>query len=217
MRSLGCIINDVADRDLDRHVKRTHMRPLATGELSLRAVLVYGGIIALIPLYICIVILPRTAQYVAGVAFLALLAYPFTKRFTHYPQFFLGLAYTSGLLIAWLCFETSIPSTLIWLYAAGVLWTVLYDTVYAFQDVDDDIAYGNKSTAVRFKKYPKFFIFVCGVGMMLCLTCAERSLLCRAWVAFSLLWIIIRWDPKDSTNCMKRFKECAWLSIWGIL
>jgi 4-hydroxybenzoate polyprenyltransferase len=148
-RSAGCIINDYFDRDFDRSVERTKLRPLASGEVTVREAMgvlvanLMGGLYVLTQLPLPALVATFGILPVAAL-------YPLAKRYTRYPQFVLGLAFNSGVIIGAL---TVAPTNFAWLptllmYGAGVSWTLVYDTVYAFQDISDDKKLGLKSTAI---------------------------------------------------------------------
>jgi 4-hydroxybenzoate polyprenyltransferase len=148
MRAAGCVVNDMLDRDLDARVARTADRPLARGDLTLLQALIFLALLLTLGLAV-LVQLPRDAVAV-GAASLGLVAlYPLMKRITHWPQAFLGLTFNWGVLVAWAAAGSGPPWPAIALYAAGICWTLGYDTIYAHQDKKDDILVGVKSTALR--------------------------------------------------------------------
>jgi 4-hydroxybenzoate polyprenyltransferase len=146
-RSFGCIINDLTDRKLDAHVARTRTRPLASEELSPRIAIIAAIILALLAL-ILVLLLPPMALYVACLAVPMILVYPWMKRVTWWPQIFLGLTFNLGALIGWVGVTGTIDLPALWLYAASVVWTFGYDTLYAHQDREDDSRLGIKSSAL---------------------------------------------------------------------
>jgi 4-hydroxybenzoate polyprenyltransferase len=149
MRAAGCVINDYADRHIDGQVKRTHQRPIATGEVSPREALVLFGVLCLIAFGLVLMTDPLTIQLSIGGLVLAA-SYPFMKRYTHLPQVVLGAAFAWGIPMAYAA-EAGRLSDHMWLiYLAVVLWTVVYDTFYAMVDRDDDLRIGVKSTAILF-------------------------------------------------------------------
>ncbi len=153
-RSLGCVINDWADRRIDVHVERTRFRPLANGEVSSRAALGLAVFLGAASLG-CLSVLPvRTWPYAALAAFL-MVVYPFTKRWVPFPQAFLGLAFASSIFMIAAVFQRPIP----WdLYAAAALWPLAYDTQYALMDREDDLRIGVRSTAVALGAWAPWFI-----------------------------------------------------------
>ena len=149
MRSAGCIANDLADRDFDRHVARTRDRPLTSGAVSVREAVVLGLLLALASF--ALVLQTNTLTVWMSVAGLALTAvYPFMKRFTHLPQFGLGFAFSWGIPMAFTAERGELPPALWLVFTAAVLWSVVYDTFYAMVDRDDDIRIGIRSTAILF-------------------------------------------------------------------
>jgi len=145
MRGAGCVYNDIVDRDLDRQVARTRDRPVASGRVSVCAAWVWLMILALCALPVLLA-LPTLAAGVAVASLALVAAYPFMKRVTWWPQAWLGLTFNWGVLVGWLAVAAPAPAMFL-LYAAGVFWTLGYDTIYALQDIEDDALAGIKSSA----------------------------------------------------------------------
>ncbi|MFT4961612.1 MAG: 4-hydroxybenzoate polyprenyltransferase [Paracoccaceae bacterium] len=149
MRGAGCTWNDISDRDIDAQVERTRSRPIPSGQVSVRQSVIWMAIQALLAL--CILLTFNRAAIALGVLSLFPLAiYPFAKRFTWWPQVFLGIAFNWGALLAWTAHTGALQMPAVILYAAGVFWTLFYDTIYAHQDTEDDALIGIKSTARLF-------------------------------------------------------------------
>ena len=148
MRSAGCVYNDIVDRDLDKRVERTRLRPLASGRVSLRSAWVLTAILCAIGL-IVLLQLDRTAQIVALASLALVAAYPFMKRLTWWPQAWLGLVFSWGALVGWPAVTGELETPALWLYAGTVAWVIGYDTLYAIQDKEDDALIGVKSSALR--------------------------------------------------------------------
>ena len=146
MRSAGCVYNDIVDRDLDRSVERTRLRPLASRRVSVRAAWVLVLALCLLGLAV-LVQLDRAAQIVALVSLALVAAYPFMKRITWWPQAWLGLVFAWGALVGWLSVTGSLDVPALWLYAGTLAWVIGYDTLYAIQDVEDDALVGVRSSA----------------------------------------------------------------------
>ncbi|HVY13546.1 MAG TPA: 4-hydroxybenzoate octaprenyltransferase [Alphaproteobacteria bacterium] len=146
MRAAGCAVNDVLDRELDRKVARTKTRPVASGEISVAGALIFAGVMTLIGLAVVSQMGPL-ALILAAASLPLVLIYPLMKRFTWWPQAFLGLTFNWGALVASAALKNDITFPSLILYAAGFFWTLGYDTVYAFQDAGDDVKAGIKSTA----------------------------------------------------------------------
>ena len=160
MRSAGCIINDMVDKEIDKNVYRTALRPLASGNISL----IEASILLFILLFLSLLILLQFKFFTMIIGLLSIpfvILYPFAKRFTHFPQIILGLIFSWGILIVAYEFNQKINLNHIVLYIACVFWTVGYDTIYAYQDKVDDIKNSIKSTAVFFDQNGKFFVFIC--------------------------------------------------------
>ena len=146
MRSAGCVYNDIVDRDLDRQVERTRLRPLASGRVSVRNAWTLAAGLSLIGLVVLLQ-LPRVAQGVALISIFPVAAYPFMKRITWWPQAWLGLVFSWGALVGWpaVTGEFAMPALLLWL--GSIFWVIGYDTLYAIQDIEDDELVGVKSSA----------------------------------------------------------------------
>jgi len=157
MRSAGCIINDIFDHKFDQEVSRTKNRPLAAKIVSFEEALLLLGLLLLLSFTILLQFNNKTIASGFFGLFLAVL-YPLTKRFTYFPQLFLGAAFNFGILMASLALIGDIGIETFTLYASCIVWTLLYDTVYAFQDIEDDLRIGVKSSAIAFSKKPKFFL-----------------------------------------------------------
>ena len=157
MRASGCIINDIADRNLDAHVARTQNRPMATGAISTPQALIAFGLLT-----VCAFALVLTLNYFTILLSLPAVAlaisYPFMKRFTHFPQAVLGIAFSWSIFMAFAAQANHIPWITWPLFLSGALWTIIYDTEYAMVDRDDDIRMGMKSTAIVFGQYDRLII-----------------------------------------------------------
>jgi 4-hydroxybenzoate polyprenyltransferase len=175
MRSAGCAINDYADRDFDRHVKRTENRPLTSGQiraweaLAIAAALSFIAFLLILPLNALTKTLSVAALLVAG-------SYPFTKRFFAIPQAYLGIAFGFGIPMAFAAVQDHVPPLAWIMLLANVFWSVAYDTEYAMVDRDDDIEIGIRTSAITFGRFDVLAILICyaitlaiyaGIGMML--------------------------------------------------
>lgn len=165
MRSAGCVINDYADRKIDQFVERTQHRPITSGEISPKnALLLFFGLIVLA---FALVLLTNllTVQLAFIAAFLATL-YPFTKRWTHLPQFVLGCAFAMSVPMAFSASSDVVPSSAWWVFSATLIWTVIYDTMYAMADRDEDLKIGVKSTAVLFAQYDRLILAILQIALI---------------------------------------------------
>jgi 4-hydroxybenzoate polyprenyltransferase len=213
MRGAGCTINDIADRKFDVQVERTRNRPIASGRISVMHALVFlAG-----QLLVGLIILLQFNRYSIGLAIcsLAIVAiYPFTKRFTYYPQVILGLAFNWGALVGWTSTFGSLSIAPILLYAAGVSWTLAYDTIYAHQDKEDDVLIGVKSTALKFGETTPLFL-VAFFATTLALFLASCVVVHASWpayigiviAAFHAVWQVARFDGDEPKLCLKLFKS----------
>ena len=156
-RSAGCVINDYADREIDKHITRTRDRPITTGEISPKAALLL--FIALGLIAFALVLLTNTLTI--KISFIAIglaVLYPYTKRWTNLPQLILGLAFAMSVPMAFSAQTGTVPASAGWIFLATILWTLIYDTLYAMADREEDLKIGVKSTAILFAKYDQIFI-----------------------------------------------------------
>ena len=213
MRSAGCVYNDIVDRDLDRRVERTRLRPLASGRVSLLSAWVLIGLLCLFGLLVLLQLNP-VAAIIALISIAPVAAYPFMKRITWWPQAWLGLVFSWGALVGWPAVMGSVdwPALLLWL--GSVAWVVGYDTLYAIQDIEDDALVGVKSSARRLGKNAPL-----GVGLFYAIALlfwATAIWLVRPdWVA--LLALVpaslhlanqaLRADPRDGELALRLFRS----------
>ena len=170
MRSAGCAINDIADRNFDPHVDRTKDRPLASGRMSLGQALTVFLLTVLLALFLAFY-LNRLAFILTPFCLFFVILYPFTKRFISVPQLFLGIAFGWGSIIVWAAVKDRLDMTAFLIFFATVAWAIAYDTVYAMMDIDDDLQLGVKSSAIFFGSYVKeavalFFIITLALLIM---------------------------------------------------
>jgi 4-hydroxybenzoate polyprenyltransferase len=159
MRSAGCIFNDIVDKDLDKKVYRTKLRPIASGKISVKKSFLYVIFLCFFAFLILIQFNFLTIALGLMSMFLAF-AYPFMKRITYWPQLFLGLTFNWGIIMSWAAINSSISYEIIMFYIAAIFWTLGYDTIYGAQDMKDDEIIGIKSTTIKFKKNIKLFISI---------------------------------------------------------
>ena len=160
MRSAGCIINDIFDRDIDKKVTRTKERPIASGQISVKIGLFYSASLCLLALMVLLNFNKLTILVALGSMPLAFL-YPLIKRYTYWPQLFLGFTFNYGLILGWICIRNNLDVTPIVFYLGAIFWTLGFDTIYGFQDMKDDEIIGIKSTSIKFKNNPKNFLSLC--------------------------------------------------------
>jgi 4-hydroxybenzoate polyprenyltransferase len=169
MRSAGCVYNDIIDRKIDSKVKRTHERPIAKGEISVRQ----GWLVIFFLIFFSLIILYQfnLNSIIFGLSSgILVAAYPFMKRITYWPQLFLGITFNWGVILAWLALENKFSFTPMLLYCSAIFWTLGYDTIYGMQDIKDDLKIGIKSTSIKFEKKIKIFLSICylaSIGFLL--------------------------------------------------
>ncbi|TVP54582.1 MAG: 4-hydroxybenzoate octaprenyltransferase [Halomonadaceae bacterium] len=220
MRAAGCVINDYADRDLDGHVKRTRERPLATGRISPNEAI--GLFVILITLAFLLVLLftNTLTLYLAFGGVLLAFIYPFMKRYTHLPQLFLGAAFSWAIPMAWAAQSNEI-SQLAWLlFAANLVWTVSYDTLYAMVDRDDDVRIGIKSTAVLLGDADRPMIGILqGLVIIMLLLAGQQAQLGMFFhlglAAMACSFIYQQWLIRDRERlaCFRAFLNNNWAGL----
>ena len=214
MRSAGCIVNDIVDRKYDIRVKRTKNRPIASGKVSVKLGLIYSLLLCLIAF--CVLINFNYFTIVAALASMPLaFTYPLMKRFTYWPQLFLGITFNYGLILGWTSITSEINIIPIVFYLGAIFWTLGYDTIYGFQDIKDDEIIGLKSTSIKFKKNPKKFLFICySIFFSSLLTIGYLMELNKYFFVFSaftfihLFYLQIKkLNIQNSSSCLSAFKS----------
>ena len=212
MRSAGCIVNDVVDKDIDKKVQRTKNRPIANDLISVKLALVYVFILCILAFFILIQF--NTLTIILGFAsmFLAF-TYPFMKRITFWPQLFLGLTFNWGIVMAWVAMTNGFSFEIIKLYVAAIFWTLGYDSIYGVQDIVDDEIIGIKSTSVKFKKNIKLFVSICYLlssSLIVSLFYNQFGLnsFTILFIIFilSLMYQVIKFKKNSPEKCLQAFK-----------
>ena len=219
MRGAGCTWNDILDKDFDALVERTRSRPIPSGQISIWSALVWMFVQALLALIILLTF-NKVSILIAISSIILVAIYPLSKRFTWWPQFFLGLTFNWGVLVGYSAIKEYISLTAFILYLAGVSWTLFYDTIYALQDLKDDTTIGVKSTARLFGEDTKFWLVI--FLLMFCLLTSIAVLTSNAdrgiaritviilGISFLLAHLVIqvtRLDTKSSQSSMKTFRS----------
>lgn len=215
MRGAGCTWNDVTDRDIDGSVARTRSRPIPSGQVTVRGALIWMVAQALVSFAILLTF-PGAAIALGVLSLLPVAIYPFAKRFTWWPQVFLGLAFNWGALLAWTAQTGALAWPAVWLYLGGIAWTLFYDTIYAYQDVEDDALIGVKSTARRFGDRPMPWLRGFAGATVGCLTLAAITALeagpatvalMGVWaMGWHLAWQMTQLDIADPAACLRLFR-----------
>lgn len=219
MRSAGCVINDYADRKIDKHVERTKNRPITSGKVSPREALILFSVCVLIA-FILVLFLNQLTLLLSIVALLLAAIYPFMKRYTHYPQIVLGMAFSWAIPMGFSAQLNQVPDIAWLLYFVTILWIVSYDTMYAMADREDDLRIGVKSTAIIFADKDKLIIgilqlaFLTGMLMLALLLNGGIFFYLGILVAglFSLYQqYLIR--NREEKSCFQAFLNNNWLGM----
>ena len=213
MRSAGCIVNDIVDKDFDKKVFRTKKRPIASERISISKSLIYVIMLCLIAFLILIQFNLLTILLGMSSMILAF-SYPFMKRFTYWPQLFLGLTFNWGIIMAWTSMNNVISFEIVLLYIAAIFWTLGYDTIYGAQDIADDEVIGLKSTSIKFKKNIKVFVCISYSITLLLLMYLFMEKIGKNMFSFllllfaiSLIYQLINFNKNAPETCLNSFKS----------
>ena len=214
MRSAGCIVNDIFDKEFDKKVLRTKQRPIASGQVSIKLGLIYTLILCFLALLVLINFNTLTIIVALGSMPLAF-SYPLMKRYTYWPQLFLGITFNYGLILGWICIKNQIDIIPIIFYLGAIFWTLGFDTIYGFQDIKDDEIIGIKSTSIKFKKNSNLFLTIC--YLIFTTTLIIVGLFMNFNMIFYFFMIIpifhlffyqiYNFDPKNPKNSLKIFRS----------
>ena len=220
MRSAGCIVNDIVDKDFDKKVERTKNRPIASGKISVKLGIIYSIILCGLA-FLVLINFNKYTILMALVSMPLAFTYPLMKRFTYWPQLFLGITFNYGLVLAWISINNSISIVPIIFYIGAIFWTLGYDTIYGYQDIKDDEIIGVKSTSIKFKNNPKIFISLCYVFFLISLITV--GILINFKILYHITLIItffhliiyqIKYLNVDEPNqCLKKFKSNNFLGL----
>ena len=220
MRSAGCIVNDIVDRKFDKKVFRTKNRPIASGKVSVFRGLIYSLTLCSIAFLVLIQFNLLTITLALGSMPLAF-SYPLMKRYTYWPQLFLGITFNYGLLLGWTSITNEITFIPFVLYVGAIFWTLGFDTIYGFQDIKDDEIIGLKSTSIKFKSNPYRFLKICYsiflsslliIGFLIKLNLFYFILLIT--VALQMFYFQLnKLDIKKTESCLKIFKSNNFLGL----
>jgi 4-hydroxybenzoate polyprenyltransferase len=226
MRGAGCTLNDIVDRDFDGRVARTRLRPIPSGAVSVAGAVLFMALQLAIGAAVLASLTPTAIAL--GVLVLVLIAtYPFMKRVTYWPQFFLGLNFNWGALMGWAAVRDGLAAPALLLYLGGIAWTLGYDTIYAHQDKEDDVLIGVKSAAIALgrRTRPFLFLFYAAAVALWGAAGAADGLGRAFWaglalVAVQLFWQAARVDIDDPGDCLAKFKSnrvAGWLLLGAIV
>ena len=214
MRSAGCIVNDIVDKDFDKKVERTKNRPLASGKISIKLAIIYSIVLCLIAFLVLINFNLFTILLAMASMPLAF-TYPLMKRYTYWPQLFLGITFNYGLILGWTAIKGEIDIIPIIFYFGAIFWTLGYDTIYGYQDIKDDEIIGLKSTSIKFKNNPKKFLFI-SYSLLFILFLVGGIFMEFNYFYYLLLILPLThlfffqmriFNLKDPSSCLKAFKS----------
>ena len=220
MRSAGCIVNDILDKEYDKKVERTQNRPIASNNISVKVGILYSATLCFLALLVLLNFNKITIILALGSMPLAF-TYPLMKRFTYWPQLFLGITFNYGLILGWTAITSQINLIPVLLYFGAIFWTLGYDTIYGYQDIKDDEIIGLKSTSIKFKNNPIKFLSLCYLVFLIIILII--GLLMDLNKFFYVIFIIIflqmfyfqikKLDIENKFSCLKIFKSNNFLGL----
>ena len=220
MRSAGCIVNDISDKKFDKKVFRTKNRPIAASKISVGLAFFYSSLLCFLAFFVLINFNYLTIFLALGSMPLAF-TYPLMKRYTYWPQLFLGITFNYGLILGWVCVKNQIDIIPIIFYLGAIFWTLGYDTIYGFQDIKDDEIIGLKSTSIKFKNNPHNFLYLCySIFLLILFTIGIVMELNKFYyLLFILIFLQIyyfqlkRLSIQNSEKCLTIFKSNNFLGL----
>ena len=220
MRSAGCIVNDIADRNFDKKVERTKGRPIASEKVSVKLASAYAMILCGIA-FLVLINFNRLTILMALISMPLAFAYPLMKRITYWPQLFLGITFNYGLVLAWISIANEISIIPIIFYLGAIFWTLGYDTIYGFQDIKDDEIIGVKSTSIKFKNDPKKFLFfsysIFIISLLLIGVLMSFKYYYFMFLIFPIFHLLVfqvkKLNTEQPIDCLNRFKSNNFLGL----
>ena len=214
MRSAGCIVNDIVDKNFDKKVERTKNRPIASGKVSVKLALIYSIVLCGLA-FLVLINFNKFTIYMALFSMPLAFTYPLMKRITYWPQLFLGITFNWGIIMAWTSFNNEISPEIIILYLSAIFWTLGYDTIYGAQDMSDDEIIGLKSTSIKFKGREKQFLITCYIFVILFFLFGGYAMkfsniyyILLIIPSLHLLFFQIKiFNSKNSKSCLRAFKS----------
>ena len=214
MRSAGCIVNDIVDKNFDKKVERTKNRPIASGKISIKLAIIYSIVLCGLA-FLVLINFNKFTIYMALLSMPLAFTYPLMKRITYWPQLFLGITFNYGLLLAWISISNEISLVALTFYFGAIFWTLGYDTIYGFQDIKDDEIIGVKSTSIKFKNDPKNFLLFCYLVFVISLIFVGINM---NFKLFYFMFLIIpttqlfifqikNLNISDTNDCLAKFKS----------
>ena len=220
MRSAGCIVNDIVDKNFDKKVERTKNRPIASEKVSVKLAAFYALILCAVA-FLVLINFNKLTILMALISMPLAFTYPLMKRITYWPQLFLGITFNYGLILAWISISNEISIIPIIFYLGAIFWTLGYDTIYGFQDIKDDEIIGVKSTSIRFKNDPKKILFICYsifiLSLILIGILMNFKIFYFIFMIFSILQLMIfqikKLNIQSSIECLEKFKSNNFLGL----
>jgi 4-hydroxybenzoate polyprenyl transferase len=220
MRSAGCIVNDIADRNFDKKVERTKRRPIASGKVSVKLASAYATILCGIA-FLVLINFNKLTILMALISMPLAFTYPLMKRITYWPQLFLGITFNYGLVLAWISIANEISIIPIIFYLGAIFWTLGYDTIYGFQDIKDDEIIGVKSTSIKFKDDPKKFLFISYsifiISLLLIGVLMSFKYYYFMFLIFPIFHLLVfqvkKLNTEQPIDCLNRFKSNNFLGL----
>jgi len=220
MRSAGCIVNDILDKEFDKKVFRTKNRPIASNQISIKLGIFYVVLLC----FFALLVLLNFNNYTIILALVSMplaFTYPLMKRYTYWPQLFLGITFNYGLLMGWTSINSQVEQIPLIFYVGAIFWTLGYDTIYGYQDLKDDEIIGLKSTAIKFKSNPFSLLIICysiftlaliTIGYLMRLN--ELFFISMIIIFFHMFYFQIKkLKIDDATSCLKTFKSNNFLGL----
>ena len=220
MRSAGCIVNDIVDKNFDKKVERTKNRPIASGKVSVKLALFYSIVLCVLA-FLVLINFNKFTIYMALLSMPLAFTYPLMKRITYWPQLFLGITFNYGLVLAWISISNEVSLVALVFYFGAIFWTLGYDTIYGFQDIKDDEIIGVKSTSIKFKNDPKKFLLFSYLMFVVSLIFVGINMNFKFFYFIFLiipatqLWIfqIKKLNISNTTDCLSKFKSNNFLGL----
>ena len=220
MRSAGCIVNDILDKNFDKKVSRTKDRPIASGKISITLGLGYAFILCLLA-FLVLINFNYFTIFLALASMPLAFTYPLMKRYTYWPQLFLGITFNYGLILGWTSIHGQLDIVPIIFYFGAIFWTLGYDTIYGYQDIKDDEIIGLKSTSIKFKGNPKIFLTICYLTLVFALTIGgylmNFNIIYFLFLLFPLLHLFLfqikNFESDNPSTCLRLFKSNNFLGL----
>ena len=214
MRSAGCIVNDILDRKFDKQVARTKDRPIASGKIKISTGLFYAALLCALA-FLVLINFNYFTILIALASMPLAFTYPLMKRYTYWPQLFLGVTFNYGLILGWTSISGNLNIIPIVFYFGAIFWTLGYDTIYGYQDIKDDEIIGLKSTSIKFKGNTKLFLIICYLLLIFSLAFGGYLMNFNLFYFLFLIIPIVQlflyqiktFDPNNSNTCLKIFKS----------